>query len=69
MCTRGTGGKFVVAEEKIASRRKHIVFAFKNKAESEQEAVLSDEFLLSIQTIYNSEPIIFRVHHGLAVLS
>ena len=30
-----------------------IVFAFTNKAESEQEAVLSDKFLLCIQMIYN----------------
>ena len=30
-----------------------IVFAFKNKAESEQEADLSDKFLLCIQMIYN----------------
>ena len=48
-----TGGKFVVADQKIAGRRKHIVFAFKDNAESEQEAVLSDKFLLSIQRIYN----------------
>ena len=46
-------GKFVVADQKIAGRRKHIVFAFKNKAESEQEAVLSNKFLLCIQMIYN----------------
>ena len=48
-----TGGKFVLADQKIAGRRKHIVFAFKNKAESEQEAVLSNKFLLCIQMIYN----------------
>ena len=48
-----TGGKFVVSDQKIAGRKKHIVFAFKNKAESEQEAVLSDKFLLCIQMIYN----------------
>ena len=46
-------GKFVVADQKIAGRRKHIVFAFENKAEREQEAVLSDKFLLCIQMIYN----------------
>ena len=38
---------------KIASRRKHIVFAFKNIVDSEQEAVLSGKFLLCIQKIYN----------------
>ena len=48
-----TGGKFVVADQEIAGGRKHIVFAFKNKAESEQETVLSDKFLLSVQMIYN----------------
>lgn len=47
-----TGGKFVVAVKKIAGRRKHIAFAFKNKAESEQVAGLADEFWLLIQTIY-----------------
>ena len=44
-----------------------MVFAFKNKAESEQKAVLSNEFLLSIQTIYDLGPVIFKVHHRLAV--
>ena len=47
------GGKFVVADHKIAGRRNHIDFAFKNKAYSEQEAVLSDKFLLSIYMICN----------------
>ena len=41
-----TGVKIVVADQKIAARRKHIVFAFKNKTEREQEAILSDKFLL-----------------------
>ena len=34
-----TGGKFIVADQKIMSRRKHNVFALKTKAESEEEAV------------------------------
>ena len=49
----GASGKFVVANQKIAGRRKHIVFAFKNKVQSEQEDVLSNKFLLCIQMIYN----------------
>ena len=31
-----TGGKFVVANQKVTGRRKHIAFVFKNEAELEQ---------------------------------
>ena len=44
-----------------------IVFAFKNKAESEQEAVLSNKFLLCIKMIYNLG-LLFLIHHTHAVL-
>ena len=66
-CT--TGGKFVVADQKIAGRSKHIAFAFKNKAESEQEAVLSEKFFLCIQMIYNLGLLFFKSIIGLIFLA
>ena len=65
-----TGGKFVVPNQKIAGRRKHIVFAFKNQADSEQESVLSTKFLLCIQMIYNLGPLFLKsIIHTLFLLA
>jgi hypothetical protein len=48
-----TGGNFVVADQKIAGRNQAHCIYIQNKAESKQEAVLADDFLLSIQRFTN----------------
>jgi hypothetical protein len=48
-----TGGKVVVADQKIAGRNNAPLHLHSKQSRRQQEAVLADDFLLSIQRFTN----------------